>query len=291
MSDSLEITCGVPQGSVLGPLLFLLYVNDIYKSSTQLSFHLFADDAAIYYSHHKLHILQEIINTELKGEAKWLNANKPSLNMSKSSFILFHPPQKRNPKISLIINNLPIPEKTSTKYLGVILDNHLTWSEHIKYTNMKIHKGIGIFYKVRNFVNYQILKSLYYAFFQSPIDYCFNIWTCTDPSLVEPINVSMKKGIRALFFTKQDSHLDPLFKSHQLLNFTKLQTLHLSMFEWDLQHNNLPNTIYTILNRNNNAACRTKLPCCKYIPLYRTKYKKYFITTRSVPIWRDLHKE
>ena len=153
---------------------------------------------------------------------------------------------------------------------------------------MKIHEGIGVFFKVRNFVNYQILRSLYYAFFQSHIDYCFNIWTCTAPSLLEPINVSMKKGIRAISFTKHDSHSDPLFKSNQLLNFTELQTLHLSMFEWDLHHNNLPNTIYTILNRNNNAACRTKLPSYKYIPLYRTKYKKYFITTRSVPIWRDL---
>ena len=66
MSDSLEIRRGVPQGSVLGPLIFLLYVDDIYKSSTQLSFHLFADDTEIYYSHHNIHILQENINTELK---------------------------------------------------------------------------------------------------------------------------------------------------------------------------------------------------------------------------------
>ena len=187
-----------------------------------------------------------------------------------------------------MINNLPIPKKTSTKYLGVILDNHLSWSEHINYTNMKLHKGIGIFYKVRYFVNSQILRSLYYAFFQSHINYCFNIWTCAAPLLLEPINISMKKGIRALSFSKQDSHSDPLFKSHQLLNFNKLQTLHLSMFEWDLHHNKLPANICTILNRNNNTTCRIKLPSYKYIPLYRTKYKKYFITTRSIPIWRDL---
>ena len=98
VSDSLEITCGVPQCSVLGPLLFLLYVNYIYKSSTQLSFHLFAEQmTTIYYSHHNIRILQEIINTELKSVAKWLNANKLSPNVSKSSFILFHPPQKKTP--------------------------------------------------------------------------------------------------------------------------------------------------------------------------------------------------
>ena len=100
----------------------------------------------------------------------------------------------------------------------------------------------------------------------------------------EPINVSMKKGIRALSLTKQDSHSDPLFKSHQLLNFTKLQTLHLSMFEWDLQHNNLPNTLYTILNRNNNVARRTKLPSYKYTPLYRTKYKKYLFLSGEISL-------
>ena len=79
------------------PFIISIVVNDIYKSSTHLSFHLFADDTAIYYSHHNIHILQEIINTELKSVAKWLNASKLSLNVSKSNFILFYPPQKKKP--------------------------------------------------------------------------------------------------------------------------------------------------------------------------------------------------
>ena len=179
ISKPLKVTCGVPRGSVLGPLLFLLYINDIYKSSKQLSFHLFADDTAIYYSHDNIHSLQKNINIELTKVALWLNANKLSLNVSKSCFILFHPPQKKLPKISLAINDLPIPEKTSVKYLGVILDQHLTWKEHVQHANMKIHKGMGILYKVRYFVTSQILRSFYFAFIPSHIDYCFNIWTCT----------------------------------------------------------------------------------------------------------------
>ena len=287
ISKPLKVTCGVSQGSVLGPLLFLLYINDIYKSSKQLSFHLFADDTAIYYSHDNIHSLQKNINIELRKVALWLNANKLSLNMAKSCFILFHPSQKKLPKIPLAINDLPIPEKPNVKYLGVILDKHLTWKEHVQHANMKIHKGMGILYGVRYFATSQILRSLYFAFIQSHIENCYNIWTCTAPTILEPIVLSMKKVIRILSYAKQDAHSDPLFRHCQLLNFDKLQT-RLCKFEWDLHHNNVPLTIQNVLKRTVESTSRTKFSSTKYTPLYRTKIKKYFITTRSVPIWRDL---
>ena len=88
-SNCLNITCGVPQGSVLGPLLFLMYINDLPNSSTKLTFYLFADDTNIYYESHCLYKLQKVVNKELKLVKKWLDANKLALNVEKTNFIIF----------------------------------------------------------------------------------------------------------------------------------------------------------------------------------------------------------
>ena len=94
-SDYLDITCGVPQGSVLGPLLFLIYINDLPSISKVLSFYLFADDTNIYFSCHDLFSLQKIMNRELKKVKKWLDANQLGLNVDKTNFVIFHSPQKK----------------------------------------------------------------------------------------------------------------------------------------------------------------------------------------------------
>ena len=116
-SQPLEINCGVPQGSVLGPLLFLIYINDMSRTSNLLKFHLFADDTSICYSAKDVNQIERVVNKELALVAQWLSTNKLSLYVTKSSFIIFHPPQKRVKKINIKINLKDIPEKNNTKYL------------------------------------------------------------------------------------------------------------------------------------------------------------------------------
>ena len=105
-SDIRTVCCGVPQGSLLGPLLFLIYINEFHSCSELLDFHLFADDANLLFKHKDINILESEINSELANVHIWLSANKLSLNIEKSNFVIFHPVQKRIPKkVTLFINN------------------------------------------------------------------------------------------------------------------------------------------------------------------------------------------
>ena len=126
MSDYKQISCGVPQGSVLGPLLFLLYIDGFNNSSNQLDFHLFADDSNLFYAHKSLLQLETTGNNELHEVFNWLCPNKLALNIEKSNYVIFRPPQKLvNYSINLKINNQILMHENSVKYLSIIIDSHL----------------------------------------------------------------------------------------------------------------------------------------------------------------------
>jgi len=121
-SDIQTVCCVVPQGSVFGPLLFLIYINVFHNCSELLDFHLFADDANLFLKHKDINILESEINSELANVHIWLSANKLSLNIEKSNFVIFHPVQKRIPKkVTLFINNQSLSEETSIRYLEVYI--------------------------------------------------------------------------------------------------------------------------------------------------------------------------
>ena len=141
-SEPCQIKCGVPQGSILGLLLFLLYVNDLCNVSKVVNFILFADGTNIFFSRKDFNLLSDTLNSEICKLTQWCRANKLSINFKKSNFMVFRPRQRRQTlDISIQIDNNNIDCVKETVFLGVILDEHLSWKPQFqaspeKYQNL-----------------------------------------------------------------------------------------------------------------------------------------------------------
>ena len=148
-SNKLEMLCGEPQGSTLGPLLFLLYINDISNCSAKLTFRIFADDTSVFYSCKNINELEIVMNEEVQALLKYCAINKLSVNFKKTSFIIFRSPKRKHIKIHL----KNITQESYVKYLGVYLDEYFNWEHQIKHINNKVNKNIAIINKFRYYVD------------------------------------------------------------------------------------------------------------------------------------------
>ena len=148
-SHTLSIQCGVPQGSILGPLLFILYINDIVNVSEIMQLILFADDTNIFMSDKSLSVLNCRVNSELCKISKWFRNNKLSLNVKKTNFMLFTSAKSRtlHEPFTIKIDGRNVEQVTETKFLGVIITENLTWDKHIKTIRNKVSKAIGVICK------------------------------------------------------------------------------------------------------------------------------------------------
>ena len=176
--------CGVPQGSVLGPLLFLIYINDISKCSDILAMILFADDTNLFFSHKNMDTLQETMNNELEKITTWLCTNKLSLNIKKTHFIIFKSKRKKlKKKVSIKRNAQPIEQLKYTKFLGLLFDEELSWKYHIDEVTNKISKMSGVLAKARHYLSLKTLQTLYNTMVYPYLSYCNIIWTSTYSTL------------------------------------------------------------------------------------------------------------
>ena len=229
-SEVMNIASGVPQGSVLGPLLFLIYINDLPNISEKLQFFLFADDTNIYYDSCDLKEIEKTVNEELKKLTLWLNVNRLALNVSKTNFVIFRANKPVYHNVTLIMNRKAIEQKDHVKYLGVLVDEHLRWDQHINNVAKKIGRGVGIIAKLKQFLTPHMLKNVYYCLVYSHLSYGIEAWGSASKTNINKLVVLQKKAIRVLsnvkYFQIYGEELGPLPTTEHL--FRKLDILKLN---------------------------------------------------------------
>ena len=280
-SDLDLIKHGVPQGSILGPLFFLLYINDIANCSSILKFYLFADDTTIFFSHKNPQKLEEIINQELIYVANWLVANKLSLNVGKSNVLLFRRKNEKIPPINININGFPIEEKEYAKYLGILIDNRLSFQQHIQHVNSRLTRGIAILSMLRHYVPKTTLLNTYHAYIQPHLDYGLNIWGHTYKTHLNSLKRKQRKAIRIMNF--KPKHFDPqeLFVSDRVLPFEKNLQLSAGKLLWKARNNLLPSTVNSLFQKRtqNNSF---------HLPFKRLEISQQSSTYQGVQVWNSI---
>jgi len=233
------LNIGVPQGSILGPLLFLIYINDLPNVSSQITSILFADDTTLLNSSACFRSVLNTFNDELIKVGEWCRANRLTLNVSKTFAMHFSTLSSDVTNPVMILDGQLIQFQQSGSFLGVLLDRNLKFSLHIDAVVRKVSKTVGIFYKLQNVLPEKTLVSLYYSFVYPYFLYCNAVWGSSSDTFVNRLFLVQKKIVRIITHSSYLEHTTPLFCRTNILKVIDIHKFIIGQYMYkDLRSSN-----------------------------------------------------
>jgi hypothetical protein len=290
-SSLLPIRCGVPQGSVLGPFLFTVFINDL-PNTTNMDATLFADDACFSIGHSQPDVMERVVNRELVGISEWFVENKLSLNTEKTNFMLIH--RKTQPAdVTLLLNGTQLKKNDQIRYLGVTIDEKLTWKAHIRNLTLKLNKCLWAITKLRRYTSLPTLKLVYFALAYPHLQYCVSTWGGACVTTLKPLLTKQKIIIRIMLHQPYMAPSSPLFYKLGMLKLEEIY--HFSIGNLMFKFRNFTNTtkipnlstIPTIHSHNT----RRNNDLNYYVPPVRSNLGKTSFSYCGPMIWNVIPKE
>ena len=232
---------GTPQGSCLGPLIFLIFVNDLHLHLRDAEGIQFADDTTLVFVHRNLNYLQFCIQEELTILQDWFNSNKLTLNIGKSSYLLYHNKKEKPTTVRIELNGIEIPKVHHAKLLGTWLDDQLNWDIHVNKLLSKLKCGIGMLRRSNNFLSVKAKRMLYFGQIHSNLMYCLCIWgTMLSCSQLNKLKQAQSVAIKLI---EPRLNVEEIMRKHNILKFEDMITLEQCRLGYKLTHNQLPSKL------------------------------------------------
>ena len=289
VSSPQAITCGVPQGSVLGPLLFLIYINDLQNVSDAFQMITYADDTNIFLSHQNLDILFKNANNELKQIKNWFICNKLCLNVSKTCFQLYG---SRNIELTptLILDAAPIKRESTVKFLGVLVDEKLSFKDHINHVAHNLSVGIGFLYRGREILGRAQLILLYNALLLPHTTYCNLIWGINFVTNLQRLVLLKKRAARVILGLNYCDPVTHRFAEIGLKQFDYILGQKCMMTIYKIKNRLCPTSLMHLLTWRpldlNGPALRTREPML--VPFTRYVYKQHTFRWYAASLYNRL---
>ena len=219
-----NMTCGVPQGSVLGPTLFLIYINDMINCIRYSRLQLFADDTITSVSGKNLYTLFELLRHDIRLLKKWFSTNKLSLNVDKTFYTVFHSRKSVVPDVfnSITVEGMTIKRKKCAKYLGLTFDEVLSWRHHVEKLIEGLAKYFHFFYHLRKVIPYKFKLQLFHAYVFSKIMYGLHCYGAACSTVIEPVQIVCNKLLKILLIKERRFPTNVLYKECKMLKIPDL---------------------------------------------------------------------